>query len=95
MAEAEKKSNQGLSPSREEILKVIYSELEKVNSENIQLKEATDITIDMNVDSVAIMDLVFEIEENFDISVPLNDLADVQTIGQLSDLVCSIARNTN
>ena len=84
----------GNLPDREDILKIIYAELEKVNTQNITLSESTDITTDMNVDSVAIMDMIFELEENFDISVPLNDLADTRTIRELADLVQNIARKS-
>ena len=78
---------------REDVLKIIYQELEKVNHQKISLTEETDITKDMNVDSVAIMDLVFELEETFDVSVSLNDLADTKTIGQLADLIMQISDN--
>ena len=88
----EKTQEQGTGKSmRESILSVIYSELEKVNHTNIELNEDTDITTDMNVDSVAIMDLIFELEENFDISVPLNELADIRKISELAQLVQSIS----
>lgn len=90
MAQAE---NVTPGPDKKEVLKIIFSELEKVNEQGIKLQESTDITTDMNVDSVAIMDLVFELEESFDISVPLNDLADIRTIGELADLVLKIARD--
>ena len=79
---------------RDSVLKVIYAELEKVNHQKITLSEQTDITTDMNVDSVAIMDLVFELEESFDISVPLNDLADIRTIKELADLIISISEQS-
>ena len=82
-------------PGKNEVLEVIFSELEKVNHQGLKLQESTDITTDMNVDSVAIMDLVFELEEKFDISVPLNDLADIRKIGELADLVLAIANKQN
>lgn len=50
----------------------------------------TDITTDLNVDSVAVMDLMFALEEHYDISVPLNELGEVRTIGELARLVQQI-----
>lgn len=76
--------------NRNDILKIIYQELEKVNADHIPLKEQTDMTTDLNVDSVSVMDLMFAIEEEFDVAVPLNDLADIRTIGELADLVENI-----
>lgn len=51
----------------------------------------TDITTELNVDSVAMMDLMFALEERYDISVPLNELGEVCTIGELAKLVQQIA----
>ncbi|MFU8877289.1 MAG: acyl carrier protein [Wenzhouxiangellaceae bacterium] len=42
------------------------------------------LTSDVGLDSVQIMDLVMEIEDRLDISVPVEVLAEVQTLGQLS-----------
>lgn len=77
--------------SRDNILALIYEELEKVNQQAISVDENTDIATDLNVDSVAIMDIVFELEERFDISVSLNDLADTRTVKDLTDLVLSLS----
>lgn len=69
------------------ILQTIYMELQKANDENIPLTEATDITTDLHVDSLAVMELVFALEERFDVSIPLNELGDIRTIGQIAQLV--------
>lgn len=84
-------TNTANAPERKAIVAVICAELEKVNDEKIDLSESTDITKDLHVDSLAVMDLIFALEEHFDVSVPLNDLADIQTIGELSELVEKIA----
>jgi acyl carrier protein len=69
------------------ILQTIVEELQKVNDENIALTAATDITTDLHVDSLAVMELIFVLEERFDVSIPLNELGDVRTIGQIAQLV--------
>lgn len=69
------------------ILQTIYAELQKANDENIPLTETTDITTDLHVDSLAVMELIFVLEERFNISIPLNELGDVRTIGQIAQLV--------
>lgn len=73
--------------SYDEIVKVICEGLQEHNTNDIELTAETDMTTDMNVDSVAVMDLMFVLEEHFDISIPLNDLIDVFTIGDLAKLV--------
>lgn len=74
-----------------EILQTICTELAKVNRREVDLNEETDITADLEVDSVAVMDLLFLLEERYDISVPLNDLGEARTIGDLSTLIHRIA----
>lgn len=71
------------------IVQLIIDELQKVNEENIPLSEATDITTDLHVDSLAVMELIFVLEERFDVSIPLNELGDVRTIGQIAQMVQS------
>jgi acyl carrier protein len=75
------------TPDDTSILQMIIDELQKVNDENIPLSEATDITTDLHVDSLAIMELIFVLEEHFDVSIPLNELGDVRTIGQIVQIV--------
>lgn len=77
----------------EDITKFICAELKKsLMLEHGNLSAQTDMTTDITVDSLAIMDLVFSLEENFDVSVPLNALADVRTIGELADLIQKIQK---
>jgi len=45
------------------------------------------LTGDIGLDSVQVMNLVMEIEDELDISVPVEALADVQTLNQLADQV--------
>jgi acyl carrier protein len=42
------------------------------------------LTSDMGLDSVQIMNLVMEIEDNLDISVPVDILSDVSTLNELA-----------
>ncbi len=78
--------------SYDTIVSLICAELDKENTDKITLSENTDITSDLNVDSVAIMDLMFVLEEEFDVSVPINDLADVRTIKELANLIIKLSR---
>ncbi len=43
----------------------------------------TPIVQGLGLDSVAILDFVMDLEERFDISIPLDRIAQVQTIGEL------------
>lgn len=75
------------NPSRQEIVERICAELEEFNTNSIALDAETDIATDLNIDSVAIMDLIFALEEEYDISIPVNDLADITRVRELAALV--------
>jgi acyl carrier protein len=47
----------------------------------------TDISADLNIDSVAVMDFVMEVEDHFDIEIPLNVVSETRSIGDLASVV--------
>ena len=49
----------------------------------------TDLVADLGLDSLKVMKLVETVEDNFDISIPLNILPDVRTV---SDFVLEIQK---
>jgi acyl carrier protein len=51
------------------------------------------IARDLGLDSVAIMDLVMDIEDHFDISIPLDRIAEVETVEDLSRAVEALLRD--
>jgi acyl carrier protein len=57
------------------------------NSNGTALAPDTDISTDLNIDSVTVMDFVMEVEDHFDIEVPLNVLAETRTIAELAAVV--------
>ena len=72
------------------LVEEIVGLLEPFNKEGISLNKDTNITSDLEIDSVAVMDFVMELEEKLDISIPVNMLSEVQTIGDLANVVQEI-----
>mgnify|MGYP001405721200 CR=1 FL=1 len=72
-----------------EIFDEIVRHLAPYRKSDAPISPATDISRDLNLDSLAVMDFLMELEEKFDISIPLNLVPEIQTIG---DLVKTIAR---
>lgn len=75
------------------VLAEIYRLLTPYNKEAVRLSEDTDMASDLNIDSVDTMDLLMAIEDRFDVSIPINLLADVRTIGDLCAVVCGVLRS--
>ena len=76
-----------MSTTKEEILGKLKELLQKFNTNNIELSETTDISTDLNIDSVAVMDLIMEVEDAYNIDIPLNVLSETRTMADLADVV--------
>jgi len=57
------------------------------NTAGIALSADTDISSDLNIDSVTVMDFVMEVEDHFDIEIPLNVLSETRTVADLAKVV--------
>lgn len=73
----------------DEIFQEIRRLLEPFNSTDQEIGIQTDILQDLTVDSLAVMNFIMTLEDRFDISIPLNVLPDIRTVG---DLVTTIHR---
>jgi acyl carrier protein len=47
----------------------------------------TVIAKDLAIDSLAIMDMVMELEDRFDVSIPMSIIAEIHTVDQLADTI--------
>lgn len=61
--------------------------LQRFNTTGKPIAPETDLAADLNIDSVAAMDLVMELEERFDIDIPINLLSDMATVADLAAVV--------
>lgn len=68
----------------QEILQGLFGMLERFPVRNVELQEQTDLVADMGLDSINVMELLQEIEDRFDIIVPLNVMSDVRTVQDLA-----------
>ena len=66
---------------------------EKVEGD-LTLTPDTKIVADTGLASVDVMDFVFELEDEFGITVPLDRISDVKTVGQLTDAVYGLIEET-
>lgn len=63
---------------------------ERVLGHAVNMSGDTDLARDLAVDSLTLMNIVMELEDTFDLSIPLDRLALVQTVGDLSALVSDL-----
>lgn len=53
----------------------------------VSVTPETDIARDLEIDSLNLMNIVMELEDKFDLSIPLDRMADIQTVGELAALI--------
>ena len=68
----------------EKILKEVTGILTTFVPQGQQLSEETDMIADLGLDSLKVMKIVETVEESFDISIPLNILPEVRTVGDFA-----------
>lgn len=66
---------------------VVCRLLGSFNQKAVPLARETTFAGDLNLDSLSIMDFVASMEDHFDITIPLNLLPDLETVGQVSDMI--------
>ncbi|MFZ8951484.1 MAG: acyl carrier protein [Alphaproteobacteria bacterium] len=76
-----------MSEVDQKLISEISEMLSGLNKAGIEITADTDFNADLNVDSVAVMDFVLMVEDTYDISIPINLLSEVSTVGQFAQVV--------
>ena len=74
------------------VLSGVVALLERHNTACKTIEPATELATDLNIDSVAAMDLIMEIEDRFEIDIPINLVSEITTV---ADLVALVERQLN
>ncbi|MDJ0802080.1 MAG: acyl carrier protein [Desulfobacterales bacterium] len=71
-------------PTYEQIVSQVIVAIKEIVAHDLDIDENTDLISDLEFDSLKVMNLIEDVEDHFDISIPLNVLADVRTIKDLA-----------
>ncbi|WP_245258611.1 acyl carrier protein [Methylopila sp. M107] len=72
-----------MSENQSALLTEVSDVLESVLNRKVELKPEMNIVNDLGLDSIAVMNFTMALEDKFDISIPLNDMASVVTVQDL------------
>ena len=78
-------------PASAHIEEGVVDVLKTVSRRPIQPTLASDLVADLGFDSLQILEVIAELEDRFDVSIPLNDVAATRTVAQV---VAEVARLT-
>lgn len=74
--------------SVEEITEKVYSIVsEQMGVNKAEINRETSFINDLNADSLDIVELVMEFEDNFEISIPDEEAEKIRTVGQAIDYI--------
>jgi acyl carrier protein len=80
------------APSRGEVMAEICRQLEPFQADDGQaISGATVISKDLSIDSLAVMDMVMDLEDRFDVSIPMNVVAEIHTVDELADTILALS----
>jgi len=69
---------------QQQYLQFMYGVLSQLNKPGLELSESTELVADVGLSSLEVMEFIEKIEDEFDVTIPLNILPDISTIGQLA-----------
>jgi acyl carrier protein len=72
-------------PDSKEILSDVIKFIAPLVPQGQQLSPETDLVADLGFDSLKVMKLLEDIEDHYDISIPLNILPEIRTVGDFSE----------
>ena len=76
-------------PASAEIEEGVIDVLKNVSRRPIEPTLTSDLVADLGFDSLQVLELIAELEDRFDISIPLNDVPSTRTVAQI---VAQVAR---
>ena len=71
----------------DQLFREVCALLERHRPPDVQLTPATELSSDLNIDSVSAMDLIMEIEDKFGIDIPINVVSDLRNLQDLLEVV--------
>ena len=73
--------------TRDAVESCIVDVFTKFKQGDVQVRPASIITADLGVDSLAVMEIVADLEDTFDLTFPDEDLPTVKTVADVSNLI--------
>jgi acyl carrier protein len=77
---------------RDDVMYEVCRQLAPYGVDDKPITAQTVIYDDLSIDSLAVMDIVVELEDRFDIAIPINTVAEIRTVKELADAILALAR---
>ncbi len=80
---------------RNQVLPQLYEIIRGIVAEPPELGPETDFAKDLGLDSLAVMRMLEQVEDHFDVLVPINVISEVRTLGDFADQLLRLLAEEN
>ena len=77
-------------PLRDEMMQEVCHQLAPFRTDDAPITDGTVIYKDLSIDSLAVMDVILELEDRFEVSIPINTVAEIHTVRELVDAMLTL-----
>jgi acyl carrier protein len=81
--------------TRDEILPELYKIIREIVNDPPELRPETDFGKDLGLDSLAVMRMLEQVEDRFDVLVPINMVSDIRTLGDFAEQLIKLLAEEN
>jgi acyl carrier protein len=74
-------------PTHDDVVQRLLEYLEPMADPGMELTRDTNLVTTLSLDSQKIMDLLLDVEDDFDVLVPMEALVDVETVDELATVI--------
>jgi acyl carrier protein len=75
---------------RDDVMHEVCRQLTPYRVEETPISARTVIYKDLSIDSLAVMDIILELEDRFDVSIPINTIAEIHTVQEMVDAILKL-----
>jgi len=77
-------------PTRDEIARDTLAILKRVGRPGIEPTLQSELLADLEFDSIQVIELVAELEDHFNVSIPLNELPRIKTVADMAEALARL-----
>ena len=75
---------------RDEMMREVCHQFAPFRTDDTPITDCTVIYKDLSIDSLAVMDVLLELEDRFEVSIPINRVAEIHTVRELVDCMLGL-----
>jgi len=78
------------SSLRDNVMEEVCHQLEPYQVEQQPITAATVIYKELSIDSLAVMDIIMDLEDRFEVAIPINAVAEIRTVQELVEAILQL-----